>query len=159
MNGSITFKQKEKTFGVVGDLNEFNRVIDLLSEIGYKNSTVYHISPKKIISDNAIGNIDQLDQISYIYKLNEIIFCAKNNSAKEIITWMSTINNENIEFKIAQPDSSFLIGSNSINSSGDVYVLNINAISQEDKKKKKKTFGFIFRIALYNLFSFTYFTF
>ena len=70
---------------------------------------------------------------------------------------MSTINNENIEFKIAQPDSS-LIGSNSINSSGDVYVLNINAISQEDKRKKR-LFGFIFRIALYNLFSFTYFIF
>ena len=152
MNRSTTFKQKEKTFGVVGDLNEFNRVIDLLSEIGYKNSTIYHISPKKIISDNAIGNIDQLDQISHIYKLNEIIFCAKNNSAKEIITLMSTINNENIEFKIAQPDSSFLIGSNSINSSGDVYVLNINAISQEDKRRKKRLLDLSFAL-LFIIFS------
>ncbi|MDG1842501.1 MAG: glycosyltransferase [Crocinitomicaceae bacterium] len=152
MNGSITFKQKEKTFGVVGDLNELNRVIDLLSEIGYKNSAIYHICSQKTKSDNAIGNIDQLDQISHIYKLNEIIFCAKNNSAKEIISWMSTINNQDIEFKIAQPDSSFLIGSNSINSSGDVYVLNINAISQEDKRRKKRLLDLSFAL-LFLIFS------
>jgi len=138
INGTFNFSGKEKRFAVVGDENEFNRVLDLLSGIGYNDKNIYHVCSENSKSDKTIGNIEQLDQISHIHKINEIIFCAKNNSAKIIINWMSAIHCEEIEFKIAQPDSSFLIGSNSINSVGDAYILNINSISKKEKQRKKR---------------------
>jgi hypothetical protein len=71
-----------------------------------------------------------------IHKLNEIIFSAKDINAKDIICHMSIIPTL-IEIKIAPSESTFIIGSNSIHSQGDLYILN-------KKTRKKKTINMIF---------------
>lgn len=99
----------------------------------------------------AVGTLNQLDQITYIHDINEIIFCAKDTSAQTIIHWMTAIDSSKIDFKIAQPDSLSLIGSNSIETAGDLYVLNINSITKTENIRSKRTFdlllSFLFIIA------------
>ena len=57
---------------------------------------------------------------------------------------MSTFsNNHKVDFKISQPNTYFLIGSNSIHSSGDLYMLDMNNINRNNNIRSKRLLDFI----------------
>jgi len=85
-----------------------------------------------------VGTLNQLDQVIDIQKIDEVIFCAKNMSAAMIISKMSELEGSKLDFKIAQPETSFLIGSNSIDSQGDLYVMDINKINKPANRRNKR---------------------
>ncbi len=134
---------KPKTFGIVGSPGEVNRVKAILKNSSQRVERVLSISPNDQKYPDDIGSLSQLDQIIYIHHVDEIIFCAKDTSAESIINWMVAIDSKDVDFKIAQPDSLFLIGSNSIDTSGDLYVFEINAIAQPKNRRNKRTFDLI----------------
>ena len=53
---------------------------------------------------------------------------------------MTAIKISDIDFKIAQPDAQFIIGSNSIDAAGEMYVLNINALNNPGSLRSKRLF-------------------
>lgn len=77
-----------------------------------------------------------------------IIFSAKDSTAQSIIYWMSKIDKPEIDYKIAQPDSISLIGSNSIEKAGELYVMNVNSILTPENVRKKRTFDFFVSLIL-----------
>jgi hypothetical protein len=89
---------------------------------------------------NYIGQIEQLSEIIRINRINEIIFCAENISSAQIIRAMLDLTQLDVEYKIAPPESISIIGSNSIHTAGDLYVVNINAISKAVNQRKKRLF-------------------
>jgi len=128
-----------KRFAIVGDAEEAERVADLLRKtninpgfIGLVNTT------DQLNNQNFIGNLSQINDIIEIYKIDEVIFCAKSLSASAIISNMSELRNKTIAYKIAPPESLFLIGSNSINTSGDLYIIDINAINKPHNQRNKR---------------------
>ncbi len=139
---------KNKKFVVVGSKNEAERVSQLIKQTNDKIEEINFVSTSNTKEDGFIGTLNQLDQVVHIHSIDEIIFCAKDTTAQTIIHWMSAISSTNIDFKIAQPDSLYLIGSNSIDSAGDLYILNINSISTKSNIRNKRTFDFITSIAL-----------
>lgn len=134
---------KNKTFGIVGSENEAERVEEILENSTNQVERIFRVSPSSEKEQGTIGSIDQLDQIVHIYKIDELIFCAKDSSAERIIYWMSQIASDDLEFKIAQPNSLYLIGSNSVDTAGDVYLLEIDKISETGQKRNKRTFDVI----------------
>ena len=134
---------KSKIFGIVGSPGEVNRVKTILKNSSQRVERVLSISPNDQKYPDDLGSLSQLDQIIYIHHVDEIIFCAKDTSAESIINWMVAIDNKDVDFKIAQPDSLFLIGSNSIDTAGDLYVFEINAIAQPKNRRNKRTFDLI----------------
>jgi GT2 family glycosyltransferase len=133
INGHIHSK-----FAVVGSQDEFVRVSEILKQTQAKTELILQVAANNQPVHGAIGTIEQLEQIVTIHGIDEIIFCAKDVTAQAIIAWMTQIQLQTIDFKIAQPDSFFLIGSNSIERAGDLYILNINAISQPTKQRQKR---------------------
>ena len=131
---------KSKNFAIIGELDEVERVEQILKNTTQKINKTYTVSPSEEKGKEDAGVISQLDQIVHIYKVDEIIFCAKNTTAEVIIEWMSRMSDKEVEFKIAQPESMYLIGSNSVNSSGDLYVMEIDKISTAGNKRNKRTF-------------------
>jgi hypothetical protein len=114
-----------------------------LKQTNSKIDSILLVSDSDDKTDEQIGILSQLDQIVFFHKVDEIIFCAKDTSAQVIMHWMSLLGSNNIDFKIAQPDSLYLIGSNSIDTAGDLYVFNINEISKPTNIRNKRTFDFI----------------
>ena len=139
---------KNKKFVVVGSKNEAERVSQLIKQTNDKIEEINFVSTSDTKEEGFIGTLNQLDQVVHIHSIDEIIFCAKDTTAQTIIHWMSVISSTNIDFKIAQPDSLYLIGSNSIDSAGDLYILNINSISTKSNIRNKRTFDFITSLAL-----------
>jgi len=141
------FATKSKRYAIIGSKIEVERVHDLLKQTTTDIDLVEYIS----LNDKEVwsaGTLNQLDQVVHIHKINEIIFCAKDTSAQEIIDWMSRIADNNLDFKIAQPDSLYLIGSNSIETAGDLYVLNINSITKQENIRNKRSFDVLLAICL-----------
>ena len=114
--------KKRKKIGVIASEIEFNRIRDILVNNNPNLEFIGQIN--EIASKNLyLGKISQLKEVFKIHKINEVIFSAKDISANEIISIMQTIPNQ-IEIKIAPSESTFIVGSNSIHTQGDLYVLN-----------------------------------
>lgn len=130
-----------KHFAIVGDSEEISRVENLLHQTNNKIKKVWRIEK----DGNAQNKIEEFANLN---KECEIIFCAKNNSAQEIISSMLNLNAKNVDFKIAQPDTLYLIGSNSIETKGDLYTVNINSITNANKRRNKRTFDLFISLFL-----------
>lgn len=133
---------KNQKFILVGKLEESERVATILRQTTSKIESIEFVSGSNEKEDKQIGILSQLDQIAFLHGVDEIIFCAKDVTAQDILHWMSELGSSHIDFKIAQPDSLYLIGSNSIDTAGDLYVLNINQISTQGNIRAKRTLDF-----------------
>jgi hypothetical protein len=141
-------KAPKKRFAIIGNEEEFKRVEFILSNTYPSIEVVYGIGIEKSYP-KSIGLKGQIDQVVDIYKINELIFCSKDLTSKEIIEVMTKINSIDIDFKIAPPETSYLIGSNSIDTSGDLYALNFNAISKPENLRSKRILDFTLSLGLF----------
>ncbi len=133
--------RKVKRIAIVGHSAEANRVKKLLGETRIKSEFAGFIAIDKTDrGPQYIGHIDQMNEIIRINRINEIIFCAENISSAEIIRAMLELTQLNVDYKIAPPASMSIIGSNSIHTAGDLYVVNLNAISKPSNRRKKRFF-------------------
>ncbi len=140
---------------IIGDEEETNRVSILIKMTSLKSEFIGFINHKKSETKNThfIGDITQLKDIIAIYQIGEIVFCGKNITAKEIINLMSSdLQDLMLEYKIAPPESTYIIGSNSINISGDMYMLDINSIGKKENLRKKRVFDILFSFICFILY-------
>ncbi|MCF6356483.1 MAG: glycosyltransferase [Draconibacterium sp.] len=137
--------KKAKKIAIVGHSSEAERVKKILEATQIQSELSGFIAIDKTDRDgeNYIGELNQLTEIIRINRIDEIIFCAENISSAQIIRAMLDLTQLDIDYKIAPPESVSIIGSNSIHTAGDLYVVNVNAISKISNKRKKRIFDFI----------------
>lgn len=140
--------EKPKKFALVGSIEETNRVLKILQQSNQVIQEILFVSPSEKKLENEIGTIDQLDQIQLIHKIDEIIFCAKDTSSQKIIFWMNKLADAKTLFKIAQPDTGYLIGSNSSDSNGEYYTIDNQKITQRNAIRNKRTLDILVSILL-----------
>ena len=134
---------RKKRIVIVGEKNEADRVTQLLGQTQIKPEIIGYVSPETDYDDPFIGSIDQIAEISRIHKLDEILFCAANISSHHIIRIMTRLTGVAVNYKIAPPESLSIIGSNSINSSGELYTIHFNSIKKESNLRSKRLFDII----------------
>lgn len=137
-------KNAKKRFLVIGSQDETKRVEQLLRSTSIKPDFIGLVSPfdDKEIPDNFLGSLCQVPDIIEIYKINEVIFCSKDMSHQLIIDKMEEWHSS-LDYKIAPEDTLSIIGSNSINTRGDLYTIDIKTISTNSNKRKKRLFDLI----------------
>lgn len=136
-------KLPKKRFAIIGEEAEFIRVKQLLENTYPQIDSIIGISNQDKFP-GSVGVLEQLSEIVSVHKINEVIFSAKSLSSSEIIHWMTQASAVDLEFKIAQPDTSFLIGSNSIDRAGELYVLNFNSLNHPENKRVKRLIDVVF---------------
>ena len=138
----LDIKQTKRN-AIVGHSNEARRVKQILENTPIKIEMAGFIGVDKNDNDpNFIGDIEQLSEIIRINRIDEIIFCAESITSGEIIKAMLELTQLDVDYKIAPPQSLSIIGSNSIHTAGDLYVVNVNAISKTSNRWKKRIFDF-----------------
>lgn len=154
-----------KRIVIVGNEEEAKRVGGLLNQakiIPAFTAFIYPHEPQTLDNElrttDYIGHLNQLTEIIDIYKINEVIFCAKDLPSNVIIDKMSSSSNFQVDYKIAPPESLYIIGSNSINSPGELYVIDINSISKAVNKRNKRMLDFCISFVMLLLFPFLLFT-
>jgi len=122
---------------------EAGRVQNLLLKSQIIPDIIGFVSPSDLKSSDYLGNTGQLPEIIRIHKVNEIVFCARNISSREIIKIMIDTSGLPVDFKIAPPESLSIIGSNSINTAGDLYIINSNSVGRGRNKRIKRLFDIV----------------
>ncbi|MDQ3048245.1 MAG: glycosyl transferase family 2, partial [Bacteroidota bacterium] len=131
-----------KKIVIIGKQEEFERVNQLLKQTSINTSFLGFISADENGKSHPdyIGNISQIQEVIQIYKINEVIFCSRDISSQGIIDHMHTLVSADVDFKIAPPESLSIIGSNSIDTAGDLYIIDVNSIGKPKNKRNKRLF-------------------
>lgn len=138
------FPNKKKSYLIVGDKDETMRVANLFNSIGIDAGFVGYVSNTAPHSDkHFIGNINQLVDLIRFYKIDEVIFCSKNLSTEDIISLMANLQSANVEYKIVPQESQFIIGTNTIHSTEDLYTVSIDTIATAENKRNKRIFDIV----------------
>lgn len=132
---------------IAGDGKEAERILYMLRQGG--NTAFIGLvslqtnSPDK---EGYLGSIDQIQEIIDIYQINEVIFCAGNMASQTIIDHMYKLQDKQVAFKIAPPESLYIIGSNSIEPFGDLFTIDVNAINLPANKRHKRLLDLLLAI-------------
>ncbi len=141
----------EKRAVIVGELEEAKRVRGILREVGAAIEVMGYIDigGKELSEDEGIGggknreklpllaSIKQLKEMLQIYQIEEVIFCNKSISSKQIIEWMQDLGKD-IDFKIVPSNSQSIIGSNSKNTAGDLYTGDTSLHIHQNRFRRNK---------------------
>jgi GT2 family glycosyltransferase len=108
--------------------------------IGNEESTK---AVKSLLENSQVGiatiqTTRELNEDIKLREFDELIFCADSVSYKTCIKEIARLRNQNLEFKIAPEGRNYLIGSNSIETAGDLYVLEVNKLVSDENKRKKR---------------------
>jgi hypothetical protein len=151
-NRKLISLASKKRVAIVGSRLEAKRVISILDESQLNCDYIGRITVQNDDVDaEVLGEIIQVEDITRINKIDELVFCSQDLSASSIIEAMLLISNTSIEFKIAPPESASVIGSNSINTTGDLYVVDIHSLNTGLNKRKKRLFDIVSGVALFIL--------
>jgi GT2 family glycosyltransferase len=124
---------------IIGSVEETLRVNELLLNANVNFKNIYFLTPNNNEAENRhfTGRLRDIAEICNIYQINELIFCSKDVSSETIIELMLELGNAYI-YKIVPLDSLSIIGSNSKNTAGDLYTLNIHFNLQTDSIRRSK---------------------
>lgn len=141
-------RSKNKRYVIVGSKEETLRVANLLHSTNASPGFVGIMSADFDNFVGGLGNISQLKEIIRIYSMDEVIFCSKDISAINIIDQMSDLQELNIDYKIAPQEGVSIIGSNSINTSGELYTIEVNPINNFQNKRNKRVLDIVLCMAV-----------
>jgi hypothetical protein len=136
--------RKRKRMIIVGSMPESKRVLSIISHTPVIPDLIGYVDPvENRVLPGFIGHIGQIGEIVRLNRADELIFCGGDISSQQIITTMLQFSDTGLEFKIAPPESLSVIGSNSNDARGELYILHFNTLSRRQNRKKR-----LFDIAL-----------
>ena len=145
-------KYRKKRIAIVGELDECNRVKQLLNIAKLQFDIIGFVSVNGNNNELFIGKTNELSEIVQIHKIDEIVFCSKDISSANVIKNMIALSAININYKIAGPESIAIIGSNSIDTAGDLYEIHLNSIAADINRRNKRLIDVILSIFLFAFF-------
>jgi GT2 family glycosyltransferase len=122
---------------IVADEEESKRITELLKQTGNTADVIGVVNVNQKMS-TGLGMYDQLNEVIQIYGISEIIFSSKDLSVSEIIAEMDRLKSLETEYKIAPPESIFIIGSSNVNTRGELYMIDLNTINRPENKRIKR---------------------
>ncbi|MFT7113412.1 MAG: GT2 family glycosyltransferase [Candidatus Azotimanducaceae bacterium] len=142
--------QVKSRVAIVGSKKESERVIDLLRQTHVNLGYIAYVQTNGSDKDDKFytGTAAQLEEIVQIYKIKEVIFCSKDLSSQKIIQYMAGLAGKKVEIKIAPSDSLFVIGSNSINTQGELYTVNSQSIDKPENIRNKRVLDVFLALVL-----------
>ncbi len=141
---SLKFEQNKKYTLVIGSEDEIEKSSVLIS-LTQPNTNIL-----SLVINESIKNVNEAITLTLKNNksIDEVVFCSQEVSYKQMISSMSQYADQSIDFKIAYPESKFVIGSSNLNTSGELYLLKLKGITSKRNKRAKRTFDLSLSLAL-----------
>lgn len=124
----FTMRSNErKAFGIYSSSEEFERIKTLIEQTNENVREIRHLGHQIPVTFTEAS-------------IDEIVFSSKDLKYSEIIAAMKHFRRSGLDFKIAPAAAVHLIGSNSIDTAGDLYILNVNTLVSTENRRKKRLF-------------------
>lgn len=134
--------EENRRYVIVGHKDECERVAEILRRTHQQPGFIGFVGTEASErgSTEYIGKLNQIKDIIRIYGIHEVIFCGRDVTSQEIIDQMADLQEMEVDYKTAPPESMSIIGSNSISTTGDLYIVDINSISKTRNLRNKRFF-------------------
>lgn len=140
---------------IVAEEGAYNQTADILRQVHYAPELTGRVSPGKD-GHEALATLGEMKQLLYTTGVNEVIFCINGLSYTDVFKQMQLCGAD-YEYKIHLPGSRSFVGSNSSNTSGDLYTIdrsyNLADFAQVRNKRLVDIVGSLIFIATF-LFTF-----
>lgn len=126
---------KKKKAIVLGSTDEYNRISQVLSKTGDYEQLLKVSETKN--DAQAVGTLNDLEEIIRIHKVHEVIFSSKDLSPKQIIELMTRMSEWQLDFKIV---GDAVIGSKTVYTDEPTFDIYINSIAKPVNRRNKRIF-------------------
>jgi O-antigen biosynthesis protein len=106
---------------IVAEEHSYKQTASILRQVHYAPELSGRVSPHADKKD-ALGSISEMKQLLYTTGVNEVTFCINGLTYADVFRQMQLCGKE-YEYKIHLPGSHSFVGSNSSNTSGDLYTI------------------------------------
>lgn len=106
---------------IVADEPAYRQTAAILRQVHYAPELSGRVSPHGD-NHNSLGTLAEMKQLLYTTGVNEVIFCINGLSYADVFAQMQHCGKD-YEYKIHLPGSHSFVGSNSSNTSGDLYTI------------------------------------
>ncbi len=136
---------------IVADDHAYHQTAAILRQVHYAPELSGRVSPhdKK---HGSLGSLSEMKELLYTTGVNEVIFCINGLSYSDVFTQMQHCGG-GYEYKIHLPGSQSFVGSNSSNTSGDLYTIdrrfNLSDFAQIRNKRMVDLGGALVFMVLY----------
>ncbi len=123
---------------IVGSIDESSKVKQVLNNV-FAQKNIIGIVTSDEYEQNAkvLDKLENLSEIVQIFNITEIIFCAKDISSQQIISWMTSLGST-IDYKILPQESFSIIGSSSKENPGELYTVDVRFKIADVVSKRNK---------------------
>ncbi|MFZ2897559.1 MAG: glycosyltransferase family 2 protein [Saprospiraceae bacterium] len=141
--------EREKNLVIVGQKEESERVKYLLNRVQIRKNIIGVVAPIETDDwETYLSTLTRLEEVVYLYKVDEIIFCGRDLRSQEIMQWMTRLGPQ-IEYKILPGESLSIIGSSSKNTRGELYTVDIQFnIATPMSRRNKRLLDVLLSLAL-----------
>lgn len=123
---------------IVGSASETERTLSLLQRAGVQRNYLGRITPPAEAGGaDAVGQADQLTELTAIYRADELIFCSADLTLEAIQRWMSQLGPA-LQYRILPEASSSIIGSHRSDQRGTLYTIDVNLRIAEARLRRAK---------------------
>ncbi len=143
------FQFQKKRMAIVGEGEERERVKSMYNLLHQEVEVVGFISPTETEGGmDELGKISDIEELAQVFRLQELVFCGKNLRAMEIMEVMSRVQDRQMDYRIVPPESSFAIGSQSVNTIEDLLTIQLSNLNKQPHKRNKRLFDIASGIGL-----------
>jgi O-antigen biosynthesis protein len=114
----INEEEEHRQTVIAAGAEDYMAVTALMDEAGMKERVLGRVNTNGIVSENALGSMEQLPQLLKKYPVKEVIFCEDGLTFKRIIETIQLLP-AGIRNKFHASGSKSIVGSDSSNVSGD----------------------------------------
>ncbi len=137
---------------VVGTAEEGERIGDLLerSRQELKMVGIISLDPAQGAEKerSVLGNVERLSELIDVHGIHELIFAARDVPAQRMIDIMAHVD-QKVEHKVAPPESLYVIGTSSVDRSGDFHMLDVNSISRPENRRNKRVLDLLLAFIIF----------
>lgn len=137
VNGYRSHHSRKRRYLVVGSPEETDRLEKLFDQLGIEHNGI------TVVSDPA-----DLDLNRNLPKVDEVIFCSRDISIKEVLDIMQKHSGKGPDFRILPNGMDVLIGSNYTSSAEELYTPDFGSIACPTNRRSKRTVDLVGAVLL-----------
>lgn len=141
--------RKAANLVVVGSAEECERAMQLLSKLHVTKNLIGFLSPIDEYDPHVfLNHIRRLDEVVNVFRVQEVIFCARDVRSDHMMQWMNLIGPA-LEYRILPEGGVSIIGSASSISSGELYTTDVRfRLADAVKRRHKRMLDLAVALAL-----------
>ncbi|HDP74359.1 MAG TPA: glycosyltransferase [Bacteroidales bacterium] len=143
IEGLLKPNSREKSVCFIGTAGEFEHSKKLLLHAGISKKNIIHLHPEEVLDEQQNVRETVIADTLKVKNITEIIFGTKGIPMTKIIPTMMQLSQFDVDFKIALYGGESIVGSNSIDTQGELYSLEFMTLAKPVVRRQKRIFDLL----------------